>query len=280
MREVAEWLQRSTRTGVCVVLGLTFLAPVIAADTQTTAAAKKDLPIAGESFVIHGRIAFLIPSKRAGASESKPWVWYAPTLPGLPDKSENWMFERFIDAGISIAGIDVGESYGSPSGREAFTALHTEMTSRRGFSATPILLGRSRGGLMALSWAADHPDKVAGFAGIYPVCNLESYPGLDKAAGAYGFAPDELKRRLSEHNPVDRLAPLAEAHVPLFAIHGDVDKTVPLEANSGLLKERYTALGGDMQLIVIPGQGHNMWKGFFESEELIGFVKARAIPAR
>jgi len=263
-----------------MVLGLKFLAPVIAGDTKVTKNAKNDLPMPGESFLVHGRVAFLIASKRAAASKSKPWVWYAPTLPELPGDSEKWMFGKFIKAGISIAGIDVGESYGSPAGRQAFTALHTEMTKRRGFSPTPVLLGRSRGGLMALCWAADQPDKVAGFAGIYPVCNLASYPGLDKAAGAYGFTPDELKRTLGEHNPVDRLAPLAEAHVPLFAIHGDMDKVVPLEANSGLMKERYAALGGDMQLMVIPGQGHNMWKGFFESDELVAFVKARAIRAR
>jgi hypothetical protein len=66
--------------------------------------------------------------------------------------------------------------------------------------------------------------------------------------------------------------------VPLFAIHGDVDAVVPLEANSGLVKERYTALGGSMQLSIPRGQGHNMWPGFFQSQELVDFVKAHAGP--
>ena len=39
---------------------------------------------------------------------------------------------------------------------------------------------------------------------------------------------------------MDRLASLAKATVPLFAIHGDVDTVVQLAANSGLVKERYT----------------------------------------
>jgi pimeloyl-ACP methyl ester carboxylesterase len=64
--------------------------------------------------------------------------------------------------------------------------------------------------------------------------------------------------------------------VPLFAIHGDSDEVVPLAANSGLLRSRYAALGGQMQLVVPPGQGHNMWPGFFQSEELVNFVKAHA----
>ncbi len=236
----------------------------------------KNLPLPGEVFSMEGHTAFLIAGKVEAASNDKPWVWYAPTLPNLPGKEEKWMFEQFRDAGIAVAGIDVGESYGSPAGQTLFTALYTELTVARGYSRKPVLIGRSRGGLMTLSWAASNPGKVGGFAGIYPVCNIESYPGVDKAAGAFETAADELKVRLAEFNPVDRLAPLAKAGVPLFSIHGDVDKTVPLEANSGLLNDRYKALGGGMQLIVPAGQGHNMWTGFFQSAELVAFVKAHA----
>jgi fermentation-respiration switch protein FrsA (DUF1100 family) len=123
------------------------------------------------------------------------------------------------------------------------------------------------------SWAAEHPDQVGGWAGIYPVCNLESYPGLDRAAGAYDLTAQQFKDRLMEFNPIDRMSKLAAARVPLFAIHGDVDKVVPLEVNSGLLKEVYNrANGPEMELIVPSGQGHNMWEGFFRCNELVNFV--------
>ena len=186
------------------------------------------------------------------------------------------MFEKFLAAGIAIAGIDVGESYGSPDGRALFTAFYAELHGRRGLSATPVLLGRSRGGLMLLNWAAEHPENVAAFAGIYPVCNLASYPGLEKAAGAYALTPAELAAQLTRHNPIDRLAPLAAARVPLFSIHGDADRLVPLADNSALLAARYRALGGTAQLIVPPGQGHSMWSGFFQSAELVDFVLRHA----
>ena len=257
-----------------VVQGLHSATPAAAPPS----APRKELPRPGEVFLVDGHTAFLIPAKANAAGKSKPWVWYAPTLPGLPGKEEQWMFDQLLDAGIAIVGIDVGESYGSPAGRKLFTAFHAEMAGARGYSAKPVLLGRSRGGLMTLSWAAENPDKVAGFAGIYPVCNVASYPGVAKAAGAYEMTPDELTARLAEHNPIDRLAPLARAGVPLFAIHGDVDTVVPLEANSGLVKEHYTALGGSMQLIIPPGQGHNMWTGFFQCHELVSFVMAQAGP--
>jgi hypothetical protein len=237
---------------------------------------KKTLPLEGEVFSVQGHTAFLIPGKAVPNVNTKPWVWYAPTLQGLPGPEERWMFEQFREAGIAVAGIDVGESCGSPDGRALFTALYDELTAKRGLSKKPVLLGRSRGGLMTLCWAAENADKTGGFAGIYPVCNLTSYPGIAKAAPAYHLQPDQLTAKLTEHNPVDRLAALAKAEVPLFAIHGDVDGTVPLEANSGLLKSRYEALGGSMELIIPKGQGHNMWTGFFQCAELVAFVKANA----
>ena len=236
---------------------------------------KKVLPLDGESFETAGRPAFLIPGVIDAGAKAKPWVWYAPTLPGLPGPEERWMFEKFRAAGVAIAGIDAGESFGSPAGNKVFDALYAAMTEK-GYSAKPVLLGRSRGGLMTLSWATANPDKVGGFAGIYPVCDLASYPGIDKAAPAFGMKPDDLRAKLKEFNPVDRLAGLAKARVPLFSIQGDSDKVVPLEANSGLMKERYTALGGTMTLIVPEKQGHNMWKGFFQCRELAEFVIAHA----
>jgi len=258
---------------IAAILLLAPLAAPYAAD-----APQKSLPLPGEVFRVRDRTAFVISPQAGPADRPIPWVWYAPTLPNLPGQAERWMFEKFRDAGIAIAGIDVGESYGSPAGRALYSALYAEMTGSRGFSRKPVLLGRSRGGLMTLSWAAENPDKVAGFAGIYPVCNLASYPGVARAAAAYEMKPEELQARLAEHNPVDRLAALAQAGVPLFAIHGDSDKVVPLEANSALVKTRFTALGGSMQLVVPPGQGHNMWTGFFQSEELVAFVKTHAKP--
>lgn len=239
----------------------------------------KSLPLPGQVFWVEGRTAFVIepsakdvPHESGKPAEPRRWVWYAPTLPNLPGPEERWMFERFLKAGIAIAGIDVGESYGSPDGRKLFTAFHEHLTTQRHYSQKAVLLGRSRGGLMTLSWAAENPSKVAGFAGIYPVCNIASYPGIEQASGAYHLSANELKEKLAQHNPIDRLEQLAKAKVPLFAIHGDVDKVVPLELNSGIVRDRYEKFGGKMQLIIPAGQGHNMWTGFFQSQELVDFV--------
>ena len=267
-------MNRTTRQTFVACVATLLLAPPAA--LHASDAPRKSLPLSGEVFLVEGRTAFVILPEAKPASRPIPWVWYAPTLPNLPDDAEKWMFERFTRAGIAIAGIDVGESYGSPGGRALYTTFYEALTTNRGFAPKPVMLARSRGGLMTLSWAVENSDKVAGFAGIYPVCNVASYPGVAKASDAYGMTAEELATRFAEHNPIDRLAALAKAGVPLFAIHGDSDKVVPLETNSGEMRKRYEALSGKMQLVVPPGQGHNMWEGFFRCQELVDFVVAQA----
>jgi pimeloyl-ACP methyl ester carboxylesterase len=128
------------------------------------------------------------------------------------------------------------------------------------------------------SWAVAHPEKVAGIAGIYPVFDLRSYPGLDRAAPAYGRSPGELEARLAELNPIERVATLARARVPALLIHGDADRVVPLEKNSAAFVRRYEEEGAKsaVTLIIARGQGHNLWEGFFRSRELVEFAIARA----
>jgi len=224
---------------------------------------KKQLPFPGEVFAIEGSTAFLIQSDVKSPKEPMPWVWYAPTLRGLPGWAEKWMFERFLKAGIAIAGINVGESYGSPKGRALYSALHKHLVEKHGLA-------------MLYSWAAENPDKVRCITGIYPVCNIASYPGLPRASGAYELTAEQLKAQLAKHNPIDRLAPLAKAKVPIFHIHGDMDRVVPLDKNSAMIKQRYDKLGGPMTLEVIEGQGHNMWLGWFQSQKLVDFVVKHA----
>lgn len=231
-------------------------------------------------FNLDGHVAFVIMPAKVDKAKPTPWVWYAPTFPNLPEAREHWMFEKFLAAGIAIAGVDVGESYGSPKGREIYSALYKELVANRNFAAKPVLLARSRGGLMLYNWAAENPDRVAGIAGIYPVCDLRSYPGLTKACGAYGLTSAELEAQLDKHNPVARLAPLAKAGVPIFHIHGDTDAVVPLKDNSQEVVRRYSKLGGKMELKIAKGQGHNLWEGFFQCQELVDFVLARSMTVK
>ena len=268
-------MRRKTQGALCLAFGLAISFQLASAEEP---APIKKLILPGEAFLLRDRPAFIFWPPEPQRRRPQPWILYAPTLAAYPDAHEKWMHEQFLAAGVAVAGIDVGESYGSPQGRELFTALYDELTGRRGFAARPCLLGRSRGGLWVTSWACDHPNQVAGIAGIYPVFDLRTYPGLAKAAPAYGMSSDDLAANLGKLNPIERTSVLAKAKVPVFIIHGDDDKVVPLKENSAQLAARYEAAGAKeaMTLQVAKGQGHNYWEGFFRCPELIEFAIARA----
>lgn len=238
----------------------------------------KKLILPGESFRIDGHPAFILWPEESLRKQPQPWVFYAPTLPDYPDENEKWMHEQFLAAGVAVAGIDVGEAYGSPESCAVFDKLYDELTERRGFAQRPCLLGRSRGGLWVTSWACSHPDRFSGLAGIYPVFDFRTYPGLEKAAAAYELTTDELTRRNNELNPIQKMVALARARLPVFIIHGDQDTVVPLAENSATFAATYHAAGADdaLELIVASGQGHNMWEGFFRCQPLVDFVVKHA----
>lgn len=252
--------------------------PADKTERAETAPPKKQLILPGETFEVGGLPAFIMPPPAEKRQRPQPWIFYAPTLPPYPDAHEKWMHEQFLAAGVAVAGIDVGEAYGNPEGRKHFTELYRELTEKRGYGKRPCLFGRSRGGLWVSSWAIEHPDNVAGIVGIYPVFDLRAYPGLARAAPVYGLSLQELQSQLGELNPIERVSVLAKAHIPAYFIHGDVDKVVPLAANSAEFVRRYQAAGAgdDVTLTVIEGQGHNFYAGFFHCQPLVDFAIARA----
>jgi pimeloyl-ACP methyl ester carboxylesterase len=244
---------------------------------QAAEPATKNLVVPGEAFRLEGRTAFIFTPDGPAPTGPRPWILYGPTLPDYPDAAEKWMHEQFTKAGIAVAGIDTGESYGAPEAVRANETLHAEMV-RRGYARKPAVLGRSRGGLWASSWAIAHPELTAGVGGIYPVYDWRTYPGVDKAAPAYGLSVAELTARVAELCPIERIDVAARGGVPFCIIHGDLDEMVPLAPNSAELKKRYEAAGrGDLvRLIVAEGQGHSYWEGFFHCQELVDFLIARA----
>ena len=221
---------------------------------------------------VAGRPGFLIQPKGDPLSKPMPWVWYAPTLHGQPRPAHVWMFRQFLANGIAIAGLDVGESMGNPQGRSAYAAFHKRLTDEFGLARRASLMPQSRGGLMLYNWAAEHPENVACIAGIYTVCDMNVWPGLTRASAAYGMNEQEFAAVLEKHNPIDRLAPLAEANIPILHIHGDSDEPVPVEQTTAKLVQRYRQLGGQANLIVVPGKGHEEATEIFQRQEVVDFV--------
>ena len=237
-------------------------------------------------FVVPGGSGFVIKPDHSEAESLKPWVWYAPTfvkatprMGRYPNKSLTWLFTRLLDKGVWIAGVDVGESYGNSPGRKGYTRFYKYVRKQFALSPRPCLLAQSRGGLMLYNWAVEHAHDVGCIAGIYPVTNLESWPRLggEEIQQAYRMNEAELRKHLRKNSPIDRLAPLARAGVPIFHIHGDADKLVSLQQNTLEFARRYKSLGGTMDVEVIHGKGHEEVPEFFESERLLDFLRTRKV---
>ena len=227
---------------------------------------------------VRGHNAFILTPAKPESNSEMPWVWYAPTL--LADCEEDWIspgarhawiFKRLLEGGVYVAGVDVGESWGSPTGRVIYDHFHELLVQRYGFSPKPGLLAISRGGMMAYNWAANHPEYTSCIGSIYPLCNLAAFPHLGQIATAYDMSLEQFRAQMDQHNPVARLRPLAAADVPILHLHGDRDKSVPVESHSAELARRYKALGGQAEVIVIPGKGHEVVPEYWQEPRLIEF---------
>lgn len=237
---------------------------------------KKILPPNSKFLQVAGHEGYLALPEGAKPGKKTPWLWYCPSDYNLPGELEQWMMTKCLVNGIAVAGINLKGDFGTPAGRAIQTAFHRELTENHGLTKKVCMLARSYGGTQMYNWAAEHSDSVACLAGIYPVCNLESYPGVESAARKYRMPQEQFVKELKQHNPIDRLSPLARAKVPIYHNTGDLDKTVPAKDNTMIVAERYKALGGDMTVTVFEGQGHNYWTGFFEDKAMAEFILKHA----
>lgn len=210
-------------------------------------------------FTVDGRKCIVVtPGK---AADGRPWIWRARFF-GHEPQTDLALLHR----GFHLAYMDVAGLFGSPQAVAHWNAFYKYLTEKHGFAKRPALEGMSRGGLIIFNWAAANPDKVACIYADAPVCDFKSWPG-GKGRGrgsardwvrclkVYGLT--EEQGLAYDHNPIDNLAPLAKAGVPLLHVCGDADPVVPIEENTGVVQKRYTKLGGTIRVIAKPGVGHH-----------------------
>lgn len=171
-----------------------------------------------------------------------------------------------LKEGFHVAYVDVQNMYGAPCAMKIMDKFYETLVRDYRLSPKTVLEGFSRGGLFSFNWAALHPGRVAAIYADAPVCDIASWPGGQgkgkgspedwlRLLGVYGVTEKEaLSGKLS---PVNNLAPLAKARIPVLAVVGDADDVVPLEENMAVVERKYRALGGSIQVIHKPGAGHH-----------------------
>ncbi len=229
-------------------------------------------------FPVDGKNVLVVVPKQA--APGKPWVWHGEFFGHKPAPDI-----ALLGRGFHIVHMSVPNLLGCPDAVAHWDKCYAELTGKFGFAKKVALVGLSRGGLYCYNWAAANPDKVACIYGDAPVCDFKSWPGgKGKGKGSKGdwdlvlkvfkFS-DEAVALAYAGNPVDSLAPLAKAKVPLLHVFGDADDVVPWEENTGLIAERYKKLGGRITLIRKPGIGHHP-HGLDDSTPIVVFIAEHA----
>ena len=185
------------------------------------------------------------------AAKGNPWIWRARFWGHEPQTDI-----ALLKKGFHVAYCNVGGLYGAPSAVERWDRFYNHVTKEHQLSKKVALEGMSRGGLIIFNWAAKNPEKVSCIYADAPVCDFKSWPKINKAiTTAYKLTPEEAKSY--KGNPVDKLAPLAKAGIPLLHVVGDDDKVVPVSENTAVIEKRYLELKGPIKVIHKPGVGHH-----------------------
>jgi hypothetical protein len=101
-----------------------------------------------------------------------------------------------------------------------------------GFSKKPVMEGTGCAAGEAYAWAIENPDKVSCIYGENPI----------------------LRSTISKSPPLENLAVLAKAGVPLLHVCGSLDPS--LDDQSRVVEKRYEELGGQITVIVKEGDAH------------------------
>jgi pimeloyl-ACP methyl ester carboxylesterase len=222
------------------------------------------------------------------AAPGKPWLWRS-----LFWGNDSPTIDRFTAADLQLLeqGFHVvkapGDVSGHPRGNVAIDAAYTMLTQQYGFSKKLSMASMSRETLALFRWASANPEKVESIYVDNGVCNVKSWPGGKRVPGndsigdgnprswallkkTYGFKSD-AEALAAKVSPIDLLAPLAKADVPILMVCGTKDSIVPYAENGAIMKERYQALGGSIQMI-LEDKGHHP-HGLADPTPVVAFIQ-------
>lgn len=192
----------------------------------------------------------------AEAAEGNPWVWRPAFFDAFPSVDV-----ALLAKGFHVVYLDLTHEYGNPKSVALGTDFYQWICENYALSEQVTLEGFSRGGLYALNWAIANPEKVACLYLDAPVCDVFSWPGREQPElwqdllQKWDTTDEEMASFAG--NPIDHLQPLAAAGVPILAVCGDSDQVVPYTENMEVLRNRYVALGGPVEVILKPGCDHH-----------------------
>ena len=191
----------------------------------------------------------VIPKKIA---DGKPWVWRARFFGHEPQ------FDiAMLNRGYHLVYCDVAGLFGNTEAVSRWNKFYNYLRFEHLFSDRVILEGMSRGGLIIYNWAAKNPGKVAAIYADAPVMDFKSWPKINPTILKVYRFKNEQEAKAYKGNPVDNLAPLAKAGIPIIHVVGMDDKVVPVSENTQVAERKYKKMGGTFKVIRKKGIGHH-----------------------
>jgi pimeloyl-ACP methyl ester carboxylesterase len=161
-------------------------------------------------------------------------------VPQKPAPGKLWVFHpSFLerDSAVSLALLATGyylvlpPTSGTGAVQNEWDDLYQKMVDN-GFSTQVVMEGTGAKAGESYAWAIAHPDKVTAIYARNPV----------------------MRSLMSKTPPIDNLAPLAKARVPILHDCGSLDPW--LKTQTQVVEKRYRELGGKITVLVTEGEGH------------------------
>jgi len=186
----------------------------------------------------------------------RPWIWRPAFFGAFPTVDI-----ALLEKGWHVAYYDVTHLYGSPRAVEYAKEFHDVVAERFKLPAKATVEGFSRGGLIALAYAARYPETVASVYVDAPVCDLTSWPGRGRelwkdVLAEWGAEDSELTPDF-RGNAFTYAPVLAEARIPIITVCGGADEVVPYKENMDRFRRLFQECGGIIETIVKPDCGHH-----------------------
>jgi hypothetical protein len=205
-------------------------------------------------FTVSGRQCILV--LPATPAAGRPWIWRTEFFNHEPQADL-----ALLARGWHLAYMDARNMYGGPKAMALFGQFYAHLVVQGGLASRVVLEGFSRGGLYAFNFAAAHPTRVAALYLDAPVLDIKSWPGRNRSTKewkdcleAYNLTEESVARF---RGPLDRISMVAGGKIPIIAVCGDADTTVPFAENTAILEKRYRDAGGTIEVILKAGGEHH-----------------------
>lgn len=224
-------------------------------------------------FEVEGRKAIVVEPERP--APGRPWIWRPAFFNAFPSVDI-----ALLKEGWHVAYYDVTHLYGSPGAVKLSESFYDYVTEQFNLSKKVTVEGFSRGGYFAFAWAYAHPETVSSLYVDAPVCDITSWPGRSQAQlwndflNEWGVRDEDVSLDF-KGNALQLLPKLAEARIPIIAVCGAKDKTVPYEDNFKKVRDAFQAMGGMVELILKPDCDHHP-HSLDDPEPVVDFVKRYA----